>query len=315
MHFSLQIEAIITHAVSQLVYQWLPVPLPLPMSIMQPSENDRVDPFSLSLRDWFSYIEEQRRAASPSAWVRTLGKLNLSEIGLATVIFDNLLQMKLHDAELIDYYHPLYPYLLKHIPDPPACLACMGALSLLDKAKLCLVGSRKASDFAFQQSRELGLALAKKGAVIVSGGAIGCDAAAHLGALESEIAPAPTIVVFAGGLAKLYPQSLSDLFQRLKGRGALFMSERLWDYPARPMDFPVRNRIIAGLSSYLALMQAAERSGALNTASYALEQGREVYVLVHEEDDVRAEGSRRILEEGALPFHSSEDFLSLVLMC
>ena len=313
MHFTLQVEAIITHAVSQLAYKWLPVPLPLPMVNARPSESDRIDPFELTLADWRNYIEEQRLVASPSVWVRILLKLKMSEVGLATVIFDNLLQIKMHDAVLIDYYHPQYPYLLKHIPDPPACLTCKGSLSLFHRSKLCLVGSRKASDFAFQEARSLALALAQTGRVVVSGGAIGCDAAAHLGALDSELLPVPTIVVFAGGLAKLYPQCLNSLFKRLEDQGALLVSERLWEYPARPMDFPVRNRIIAGLSSSLVLMQAAERSGALNTASYALEQGREVYVLMHESDDVRAEGSRRILEEGAVPFHSTEDFLSLVL--
>ncbi len=314
MYFTLQIEAVITHAVSQLAYKWLPLPLPLPMVQARPTEHDRCDVFALSLQDWAHYIEEQRRTLSPSAWVRVLERINFSGIGLATVIFDNLYQINHNRALLIDYFHPSYPYLLKHIPDPPACLTCIGDLSLLHKPKLCLVGSRKASDFAFQQSRALGLALAQSGAVVVSGGAIGCDAAAHLGALESELDPVPTIVVFAGGLSKLYPQCLSSLFQRVQKKNGLFISERLWEYPARPMDFPVRNRIIAGLSSYLALMQAGVKSGALRTASYALEQGREVYALVHDVDDIRAEGSRRILEDGAFPFQSAEDFLSLVLM-
>ena len=314
MDFSLQLEAVVTHAVSQLTYKWLPVPLPLPMFAARPSEHRRYDLFQLSLRDWFDYIEAQRLDGSPSAWMRLLKHKNLSEIGLATLIFDNLQQMNDAGAVLIDFFHPAYPYLLKHIPDPPACLACMGDLSLLGQPKLCLVGSRKASDFAFQESRALGLALAQKGAVVVSGGAVGCDAAAHLGALESELTPAPTIVVFAGGLRKFYPQCLSSLFERLQNRNALFISERLWEYPARPIDFPVRNRIIAGLSSYLAVMQAGSKSGALKTASYALEQGREVYALVHEEDDIRAEGSRQILEDGALPFLSAKDFLSLVLV-
>lgn len=314
MHFTLQIEAIITHALSQLAYKWLASPLPLPMMGARPCERDRIDPFSLSLNDWFQYIVEQVEGNSPSAWVRMRAKISLSEIGLATVIFDNLLSMKAGGAELVDLYHPHYPYLLKHIPDPPACLSCIGDLDLLSRPKVCIVGSRKASDFAYQEARTLARKLVNKGAVVVSGGALGCDAAAHLGATESDVDQAPTIVVFAGGLSKLYPQALNNLFQRLKSQNALFISERLWNYPARPMDFPVRNRIIAGLSSYLAVMQAASKSGALKTAAYALEQGREVYALVHEEDDIRAEGSRMILEEGAIPFHSADEFMSLVLM-
>jgi DNA processing protein len=302
MFVSQQLEAIITHAVSQLVYRWLPVPLA--------GDAAREDPLDLSLADWKNYIERQILDESRPSWVEAALRYRLSIIGLATVIFDNLRKIESSGAFFIDYHHPRYPYLLKHIPDPPAGIACIGDLSLLSRPKIGIVGSRKASDFAFRQSRELACEIARSGGTIVSGGALGCDQAAHLGALDSELLPAPTIVVFAGGLQALYPRCLQSMFDRLKARDAMLISERLWDFPSLPRDFPVRNRIIAGLSSHLALMQAGEKSGALKTATYALEQGREVYALVHDEDDMRAVGSRRILEEGAYPFHSASDFLS-----
>ncbi|MBC7659618.1 MAG: DNA-protecting protein DprA [Chitinophagaceae bacterium] len=317
MQYSLsnQLEAIVTHSVSQLAYRWLPLPhsRPTPLALAMASASDvRVDPTQLSLKNWHEYIAGQRSAPLASAWVRVCETLQLSAIGLATVIFNNLTQLSVRGGVLIDYFHDDYPYLLTHIPDPPACLTCIGDTSLLAAPKLAIVGSRKASDFAFKEARNLALGTVQKGAVVVSGGAVGCDAAAHLGALDSGLRPAPTIVVFAGGLHKFYPQCLESLFGRLRTERALFVSERLWEYPARPMDFPIRNRIIAGLSSAIVVMQAAEKSGALKTASYALEQGREVYALVHEADDIRANGSRQLIEDGAQAFDSARDFLTLL---
>ncbi|RZA17154.1 MAG: DNA-processing protein DprA [Proteobacteria bacterium] len=306
MFCSNQLEAIITHAVSQLTYKWLPIPLT--------GNEERRDPLALTLSDWKNYVEEQVAAASQAAWVQAVVKSQLSLIGLSTVIFDNLQKIEKSGAYFLDFHHPTYPYLLKHISDPPAGITCMGDLGLFLRPKIGVVGSRKASDFAFKEARALAYQIAISGGTIVSGGAIGCDQAAHLGALDSELFPAPTILVFAGGLESLYPRCLQSMFERLKARDALFISERLWELPAMPRDFPVRNRIIAGLSSYLALMQAGEKSGALKTASYALEQGREVYALVHEEDDKRAVGSRRLIDEGACPFHSVSDFFSTKLM-
>jgi DNA processing protein len=216
-----------------------------------------------------------------------------------------------HGLELLDFYHSAYPQLLSLIPDPPNLLMAKGNTELLKQKAIGMVGSRKASRFAKRECFELARILAEDGFVIVSGGAIGCDMASHLGALASPLRPVPTILVFAGGLSRLYPRCHEIYFKELLAAGALFLSERLWSYPARPYDFPVRNRIISGLVLQLLVMQAGERSGAKLTAGLALEQGRDVFVLVHDTDDIRAEGSRRLLCEGALPFHSAQDFLTL----
>lgn len=310
MRFSYQLEAIITHSLSQLTHRWLSVPMP---SFLTEAEV-RCDPHDLPLTAWLDYMRAQIASGSESPWVIHLARHETSIVGLATVIFDNLLALQAGGAEIVDLFHPLYPYLLKHIPDPPAALIVIGNLALLQAPKIAVVGSRKASEFAFQEARELSIQLARNSCVIVSGGAIGCDAAAHIGVLESAIFPLPTIVVLAGGLQRFHPQCLQSLFLKLKNGGALFVSERLWEYPARPQDFPIRNRIIAGLSTGVVLMQAAQKSGALKTANYAIEQGRDVYVLVHEDEDVRAAGSRQLIDEGAHSFHSASDFLSAKTM-
>lgn len=307
MFYSLQREAIITHAVSQLTNRWLSVPRP---NLFE-KQGEREESAEIPLRDWLRYMEDQVSAGSSAPWAETVRKDQLSLIGLATVIFDNLREVALAGGTFLDFFHPAYPYLLKHIPDPPAALSSLGDLALFDRAKIAVVGSRKASAFAFQETRELGCEIAKSGGVVVSGGALGCDSAAHLGALDSGLSPVPTIVVFAGGLHKFYPQALQSLFRELKQGSALFLSERLWSFPALPHDFPIRNRIIAGLSTHLALMQAGLKSGALKTATYALEQGRDVYALLHDTEDIKAAGSRQLIEEGAFPFRSAADFFSL----
>ncbi len=290
-----QFEAIISHAVSQLCYRWLSVSYALNLN------PKRVHLAHLTLDDWLTYIDTRLRDDLDAPWKRLVQQKSLSPIGLATVIYSNNRQIQGAYGHVVDYFHSSYPHLLKHIPDAPAALSILGSLNLLDKSKIAIVGSRKASSYALKASRKLAQKFVDRGQVVVSGGAIGCDAAAHYGALDSQQIPVPTIVVFAGGLSQFYPACNRELFGRLRERGAAFVSERLWDFPARPKDFPVRNRIIAGLCSELVVAQAAERSGALKTAHFALEQGRDVYALEHEVDDIRAFGSKRLLEDGAIP--------------
>lgn len=308
MDYSPALEAIITHAVSQLTYRWIP------LDALREDQQPRIDPMTFKIRDWHRYIlmRQSEEPLAADGWLARMEAARLSPVGLATVIFDNLMEITHHQGNMVDYFHPYYPEALKHIPDPPACLTCIGDVTLLHRTKYGLVGSRKASNFAYDEARALARGLAARGIVVVSGGAVGCDAAAHLGALESEILPAPTIVVFAGGLKTYHPRMLSRLFERLAAREALFISERLWEYPARPQDFPVRNRLISGLSSHLFLMQAHEKSGALHTANFALDQGREVYVLDHGPDDCRADGSQRLIEEGAFSFTSAKSYLETI---
>ncbi len=295
MRLCQQVEATLCHVVSQLCYRWISV------SYLQKYDSERCDLTSFRLDDWLCYIEMRYQDGMDAPWKRLMKKVQLSPIGLATVIYANLCQIVSAGGEFIDFYHSAYPHLLKHIPDAPAGFSMLGSLELLTRPKVAIVGSRKARPISLRKSKELGFDLARMGRVVVSGGAIGCDTAAHMGALESHLVPAPTLVVLAGGLSQFHPACNREMFSRLRERGAGFISERLWEFPARPRDFPVRNRIIAGLSSELIVIQAAERSGALKTASYALEQGRDVYAFRHEAQDIQALGSNRLLEEGAIP--------------
>lgn len=303
-----QLEAHISHVLSQWMYRWLALP------IRKTENHPRVDIQALEVSDWVDYIQ-YRIDADSVPWTLLMRSAQVSAVALATLIFENIKQTRRAGADFIDFYHPLYPALLACIKDPPNCLTMIGPLDTLSKPAISVVGSRRASGFAMRETEELAAALAADGGVIVSGGALGCDITGHRGALRSGERPCPTIVVFAGGLSRFYPRCNESVFRLLQNSGAVFLSERLWEYPARPYDFPVRNRIITGLSPRLLLMQAGERSGAKVTAQLALEQGREVFVMVHPENDVRALGSKQLLLEGATPFFSAQDYMRMAWSC
>jgi len=303
-----QLESHISHVLSQWMYRWLSLP------IRKTEIHPRVDIDALDVSDWIDYIQYRIEGES-APWTLLMRSAQASPVALATLIFENIKQTRRAGAQFIDFYHPLYPALLACIKDPPNCLTVIGPADTLSKPTIGVVGSRRASGFAMRETEEVAAALAAEGGVIVSGGALGCDITAHRGALRSGERPCPTIVVLAGGLSRFYPRCNESVFRLLQKSAAVFISERLWEYPARPYDFPVRNRIITGLSPRLLLMQAGERSGAKVTAQLALEQGREVFVMVHPENDVRALGSKQLLLEGATPFFSAQDYMRMAWSC
>ena len=196
--------------------------------------------------------------------------------------------LTLHDAE--------YPDRLRNIFDPPLLLYVKGRLPLFDdEVAIAMVGSRKASDYALRAGEQLAYRLALQGAVIVSGLAAGGDAAAHRGALR---AGGFTAAVIGGGHDMIYPRENRFLYEDIGVRGVI-----LSEYPPGThhdgKHFPVRNRIISGLSLGVVVTEAAERSGTLITASRALDQGRDVFAIPGRIDDPGCVGSNRLLRDGA----------------
>lgn len=226
---------------------------------------------------------------------------------LADAAYRHLRMVRDSGASYLTCVDPEYPSLLKCIPDPPLAVSVLGNTVALSRPCVAVIGSRKASAFAMRESYELAKALGKRGFQVVSGGAFGCDLAAHLGATESGVLPVPTISVAASGLVKLYPVHNQHVFDRIRVGGGAFMSERLWWAGCFPRDFAVRNRIISGMSVATCVMQAAMKSGALLTAKHSLDHGRDVLVLRHPEYDVRAEGSRWLENDGAPVFSSHQE--------
>jgi DNA processing protein len=187
-----------------------------------------------------------------------------------------------------------YPPRLQMIDDPPPLLAVQGRIECLARPLVAIVGSRNASaagmKFAARIARELGAA----GYGIVSGLARGIDAAAHRASLETG-----TVAVLAGGHDRIYPSEHVELVGEILPHGAA-VSEMPLTWEPRAHDFPRRNRIISGLSVGVVIVEAARRSGSLITARLAGEQGREVFAVPGSPLDPRAEGTNRLLKQGAI---------------
>ena len=199
-----------------------------------------------------------------------------------------------------------YPRGLAALEAPPPILSVLGHPHLLQKEMIAIVGARNASalarKFADILSRELGFA----GLVVVSGLARGIDASAHEAALAVG-----TVAVVAGGVDVIYPPENEKLYAAIKSQGLVVSEMRLGEAP-QARHFPRRNRIISGLARGVVVVEAAEKSGSLITAQYALDQGREIFAVPGSPLDPRARGANRLIREGATLTESAEDILSVL---
>lgn len=210
--------------------------------------------------------------------------------------------MRLHRGE------PDYPARLHDGGDPPRLLWARGALAMLDAPCVAIVGTRRATGYGERVARELGRVLAMAGATVVSGLARGIDAAAHRGALDVGGA---TCAVLGTGLDVAYPRGHAAL-QRTIGERGLLLSELEPANAAHGGSFPKRNRIIAALASVTIVVEAGVKSGALITASHALEMGRTVAVVPGPIDVPQSAGSNELLRDGAVPIVSMADAVALM---
>ena len=199
-----------------------------------------------------------------------------------------------------------YPASLVSIENPPDVLFARGTLPPPDTPAIAIVGSRRATRYGFSQARRIARELAEKGVTIVSGLARGIDAAAHLGALDAH---GRTIAVLGSGVGNLYPPENKELAQRILSEGGAILSELAPDAPPFPYHFPVRNRIISGLSDGVLLVEAQRKSGTHFTVDYALAQGREVFGLPGNVDAPGSELPLALLKEGATLCTCGQDIL------
>ena len=200
-----------------------------------------------------------------------------------------------------------YPAVLSTIENPPDVLFCRGTLSGPDTPAVAIVGSRSATRYGMAQARRIARDLAAQGVVIVSGLARGIDSAAHLGALD---AGGKTVAVLGSGIGVIYPQEHKDLARAIVDHGGAIVSELSPDAQPLPYHFPVRNRIISGLSDAVLLIEARLKSGTHTTIQDALDQGREVFALPGNVDAPGSELPLKLLKEGAHLCTCADDILA-----
>lgn len=200
-----------------------------------------------------------------------------------------------------------YPTLLKRIADPPPHLHCRGNMALLDSFCIGVVGARLASDYGRRAATDLAGQLASNGITVVSGLALGIDAAAHQAALDAHGA---TIAVLGTGIENLWPKENERLGERIIAEGGLVVSEYPGTKPGGKHTFPERNRIISGLSHGIVVVEADRKSGSLITARCALEQDRDVFAVPGSIYWPRSIGTNLLIQQGARPVLTASDILA-----
>lgn len=203
------------------------------------------------------------------------------------------------------------PYLqiLSSLAKCPKKLYFIGSLPPTRIPSVAMVGTRKPTSYGKEVTRTLAFDLAKRGVVIVSGLALGVDGLAHRAALEAN---GTTLAVLGSGLAEIYPATHQSLADDIIKTGGAILSEYEPSASARPYTFLERNRIVSGLSDALIITEAAARSGTLNTAMHALEQGKEVFVVPGNITSPMSAGCNTLIKQGATPISSAEEVLEII---
>ena len=198
-------------------------------------------------------------------------------------------------ARIITFHDKEYPELLREIDYPPVLLYAMGKRIPEDQFCISIVGSRNPTQYGIRMAQDFSYRLARMGFGIVSGMARGIDTCAHKGALK---AGGYTIAVLGTGIDWIYPKENKGLFQNIREHGTI-ITEFPMGSPPEAKNFPLRNRIISGISKGVLVVEAAKRSGSLITASFALNQGREVFAIPGSVESLRSKGTHYLIKQGA----------------
>ena len=199
-----------------------------------------------------------------------------------------------------------YPDLLRQIYDPPIVLYIKGELTAKDKNAIAMVGSRLTTHYGSETARKLAYQLAYVGVTVVSGGARGIDTAAHQGALSAK---GRTAAVLGNGINIVFPPENAELFQRIAANGAV-MTQFPFNRKADKQSFPIRNRIVAGMTLGTVVIEANLTSGALITAGMAIDNGRQLFAVPGRIDSPQSKGCHDLIKKGAKLCEGAEDILS-----
>lgn len=235
---------------------------------------------------------------------KNIDKLKNEEIlNLAKKAFEKANSL---DYKILTFYDDKYPQKLKTIYNPPMVLYVSGDLGNIDdEVSISIVGTRSSTKSGLDIAANFAYDLAKNGCIIVSGGAMGIDSAAHKGAIQ---AGGKTISVLGCGINYPYLPSLASMRNTISKTGAL-VSEYPPDVPPQKWTFPVRNRIISGLSNGVLIVEAGVKSGSLITAEHAIDQNRDVFAVPGSIQSPTSNGTNKLIKDGAKPVTCVEDIL------
>jgi DNA processing protein len=268
------------------------------------ARTDSIGPATFAtLRARFPDIREACDAAPRLARRGGARELKIPDEASAKAEMDRLDRLR---GRIIASIEPEFPPGLAALDPPPPVISVLGNLALLQREMIALVGARNASGLGIKLAGMIAADLGRAGLVVVSGMARGIDHAAHRAALETG-----TIAVLAGGIDVVYPPEHQELYGEISRRGVI-LSEMPTGMAPLPRHFPRRNRLISGLARGVVVIEAAERSGSLITAHYAVEQGREVFAVPGSPLDPRARGANRLIRDGAVLTESAADVLSSI---
>jgi len=243
-------------------------------------------------------LEAQRIPAAVAQAIHSQQPLKDAEKELA--------QAKQLGCRLLTWDEPAYPQLLREIYDPPPLLYVKGNAELLGRHAIAIVGTRRPSPYGNQMAERLARDLAERGLVIVSGLARGIDSTAHKGALASP--RGATIGVLGTGIDVIYPKENKKLYAQMEERGAIISEFPIGTFPA-PQNFPIRNRIIAGMSLGTVVVEGAQYSGSLITARLAMESNREVFGVPGNATQPASFGPNHLIKQGAKLVTGWEDVI------
>ncbi len=199
-----------------------------------------------------------------------------------------------------------YPKKLKNIDNPPKQLYVLGNEKILDDFGLAIIGCRQYSEYGKKVAKDISFKLAKQGIKIISGMARGIDSFAHMGCM---VAGGKTIAVLGGGFNNIYPKENIELLKEIIRTGGAVITEYSPDVKPIGANFPLRNRIISGLSDGVVVIEARKKSGTLITVDYALEQGKEIFAVPGNINNSSSQGTNEMISEGAKIVTCIEDIL------
>lgn len=263
------------------------------------------------LRKLLDYYTDPVLAWEDSAnWasVPALGEAVAQNLGLSKrqLALDDMYERFLRlEGNLVSIYDPAYPELLRHIYDAPVVLYYKGMLPTGDDLAIAMVGTRHSTAYGRMVAQELAEDLARRGVWIISGMARGIDACCHQGALDGK---GKTIAVLGSGLDVIYPRENTPLYHHIAENGCVISEFPLGATPI-PRNFPVRNRIISGLSQGIIVVEAAEKSGTLITVDYGMEQGKTIFAIPGPITSKQSQTPHRLIREGAKLVSCAEDVI------